>query len=67
MNETSLLTLDEISSLLRVNRESIRKFMKAEDPLPFMKVGRRYLFNPEKVFRWAERQGKRSLSEKGVS
>jgi len=58
--EEKLLTEDEICEWLHISKECLLKLKRDPlDPLPYMKVGRRFLFDPEKVTKWGERQAKR--------
>lgn len=55
-----LLTEEEACRALRISRDGILRCKRAEDPIPHFKVGRRFLYDLDKVLRWAERQAKRS-------
>ena len=54
------LTEDQLCEVLHVSRESLLKCRRLkEDPMPAMKVGRRYLYDLGKVLEWAERQAQK--------
>ena len=54
------LTNNGVKLLLHCGDWALRELRsQAEDPLPFMKAGKRYLYDEEKVIKWAERQAKR--------
>ena len=56
----NLLTEKEVAVFLRVSREAITKFKRLpSDPLPYMKAGRRCLYDTKYVLAWAERNAKR--------
>ena len=60
-----LLTEVECAKYLRINRNSLKKFRnQRQDPLPYLKVGRRILYEPDKVVKWAARSAKRELALK---
>ena len=49
-----LLTEDEVARLLRVSREAILKFKRDKlNPIPCLRVGRRYLYEECEVLEWA--------------
>lgn len=51
-----LLTEKEVAVFLRVSREAITKFKRlGTDAIPYMKAGRRCLYDPSRVLAWAER------------
>jgi len=55
-----LLTEAEVADFLRVSREAILRFKRdGVDPIPCFKAGRRYLYEPGEVLRWAKRQATR--------
>jgi helix-turn-helix protein len=55
-----LLTEEEAAGFLRVSREAILRLKRDEvDPIPCYKVGRRYLYDPKEVLRWARRRADR--------
>ena len=58
-----LLTEEEMCRVLRISRDGILRCKRAEDPIPHFKVGRRFLYDLEKVLRWAERQAKRASQD----
>lgn len=59
-SKKGLLTEAEISAFLRVSREAILRFKRDRvDPIPCFKAGRRYLYEPSEVLRWAKRQATR--------
>ena len=61
---TGLLTRGEAAALLRISLNGLDKLChRHEDPLPLLCAGRRFLFNPETVLRWCERQGKKKQRE----
>ena len=60
LEKRSLLTEAEVAGFLRVSREAILRFKRdAVDPIPCFKAGRRYLYEPSEVLRWAKRQAVR--------
>lgn len=50
-----LLTADEVSEILRVPRSTVYELARARR-IPFLKVGRRTLFDPELLREWIARQ-----------
>lgn len=59
-----LMTEEEACDFLRVSREAIFKFRRDQvDPIPCFKAGRRYLYDPSEVLRWAKRQAERVLKK----
>jgi hypothetical protein len=59
-NLTELLTEEEACKFLRISRVGILKRKRDRiDPIPCYKVGRRYLYEPGEVLRWAKRQAER--------
>jgi hypothetical protein len=55
----------EICQILKVCRSAIYKYkFGIPDPIPFLKVGRRYLYDLEKVCRWAQREAARVQRER---
>ncbi len=60
MSTERLLTEEEVCELLRVSRDAISKFRHDRlDPIPCFRAGRRWLYDREKVLRWAARAAKR--------
>lgn len=58
---TALLTEQEACELLRVSREAILKFKRDSlDPIPFLKAGRRYLYDEAEIMKWAKRNARRA-------
>jgi hypothetical protein len=56
-----LATEAEILLHLRISRAGLQKFRRdPSDPIPFLKVGRRHLYDITKVEKWAERQARRA-------
>ena len=56
-----LLTEKEICEFLRVSREGIKRFKRdLTDPIPFLRAGRRFLYDPSEVLKWARRQARRA-------
>jgi excisionase family DNA binding protein len=52
MNTTSLtayLTLEETASIFRANPRTVRRWIK-QGKIPFLKLGRRYLFRESELF-----------------
>ena len=61
-----LLTEAETSRFLRVSRVAILKFRRDPvDPIPCFKIGRRYLYDPAEILRWAKRQAARAQKDYG--
>ena len=61
-----LLTRKETADVLRVSLDALEKFCARDypdpgfpDPLPRLRAGRRWLFDLDTVFRWAEREARR--------
>jgi len=50
-----LLTAAEVSEILRVPRSTVYELARNRR-IPFLKVGRRTLFDPERLARWIEAQ-----------
>ena len=50
-----LLTATEVSEILRVPRSTVYELARARR-IPFLKVGRRTLFDPELLREWIARQ-----------
>ena len=50
-----LLTAAEVSEILRVPRSTVYELARARR-IPFLKVGRRTLFDPEMLREWIARQ-----------
>jgi len=50
-----LLTAAEVSEILRVPRSTVYELARARR-IPFLKVGRRTLFDPELLSEWIARQ-----------
>lgn len=59
--EMRLLTEAEVAKYLRVSRDAIRRFRRRElDPIPCMKIGRRYLYDVVEVRRYGQKQAHRA-------
>jgi excisionase family DNA binding protein len=59
------LTEDEVCELLRISKETLLKAKRDPlDPIPYKKVGRRYLYDRTEVMRWATRQGERDWKQR---
>ncbi len=54
-NLPKLLSVREISKILGVAEITIRKFCCAKK-IPYIKLGGRVLFDPEKISTWVEKQ-----------
>ena len=52
---TRLLTAAEVSEILRVPRSTVYELARNRR-IPFLKVGRRTLFDPERLTHWIEAQ-----------
>ncbi|MBI4257214.1 helix-turn-helix domain-containing protein [Candidatus Uhrbacteria bacterium] len=50
-----ILTLDEVSRLLRVNRATVYR-MARKQKIPAAKVGRQWRFERERIDEWLKRQ-----------
>lgn len=60
LNLPQLLTEEQLCRLFRVSRDAVLRFKRDPlDPIPFLKLGRRYLFELDAVLRWARRQGEK--------
>jgi excisionase family DNA binding protein len=53
----SVLTVEEIARLLRVNRKTVYDAVRAR-AIPFARVGRLLRFNPDAVLQWLRGQGR---------
>jgi len=59
------MTENQLCALLHVGRDAVRRFRRDRlDPLPAMKVGRRYVYDPDAIRRWAERHAERAARPK---
>ncbi len=57
----ALLTRREAARYLRVSLDGLDRFLRDPvDPLPGLRAGRRWLFRPADLEKWAERAGKRA-------
>ena len=55
-----LLREEEACRLLRISREAILRFKRDQvNPIPHLKVGRRFLYEEHEVIGWAKRSAKR--------
>jgi excisionase family DNA binding protein len=61
--QQTILTIDEVASLLRVSKRSIYEYVSArgrqrmkQNPFPVLRIGDRCLFVKEDVFAWINRQ-----------
>lgn len=54
----SLLTLQELSQVLKVSRTSIYRWMD-RDSLPYLKLGRCLRFDPKCIETWLARKSRR--------
>jgi hypothetical protein len=55
------MTETQACALLHVGRDAPRRFRRQPiDPLPALKIGRRYVYDPATVRRWAERAAERA-------
>jgi excisionase family DNA binding protein len=63
MEQTTILTIDEVSKMLRVSKRSVYEYvstrgrdkMKA-NPFPCLRIGDRVLFVREDILAWINRQ-----------
>lgn len=56
-NTETFLTEEEFCARYRISRDGAYRLRHEPlDPLPCIKVGRRYLYDPGKVEAWAERR-----------
>ena len=56
-----LLTRPECAALLRISLDGLDKVVHAEEnPIPMLRVGRRFLFDREDVLSWARKNADRS-------
>ena len=53
MASLRLLTVDEVADLLRLSKPTIYKFVSRRQ-IPFVKLGGRLLFEPEKLTAWIQ-------------
>jgi excisionase family DNA binding protein len=64
----ALLTEKEACEFLRISREAILKFRRdMKDPIPYLKVGRRYLYEESEVVKWAKRNARRAGKHNGAT
>jgi excisionase family DNA binding protein len=63
MESQTILTIDEVASLLRVSKRSIYEYVSArgrermkQNPFPVLRIGDRVLFVREDVLAWIVRQ-----------
>lgn len=55
----SLMTLSEVASYLRVNRDTVTRMRKDRlDPIPYLRVGKQIRFDKNAVIAWAERRAR---------
>jgi excisionase family DNA binding protein len=61
--EQTILTIDEVSALLRVSKRSIYEYVSARgkermktNPFPVLRIGDRVLFVREDILAWINRQ-----------
>jgi hypothetical protein len=51
---------------LRVSGVAMQRFRRHElDPIPHLRAGRQFLYDLEKVEKWAERQARRTAARRG--
>lgn len=56
------LTEEQVIQLTHSSRFGLKKFRNRDhDAIPFLKMGRRYLYDPEKIEAWMEREAHRSV------
>ena len=54
---SSLLTRIEAAEYLRISLDGLDRLIHRSDhPLPLLKAGRRFLFSPEAIIRWAQEE-----------
>ena len=54
---SSLLTRIETADYLRISLDGLHRLIHRSDhPLPLLKAGRRFLFSPEAIIRWAQEE-----------
>lgn len=57
-NEKQFLDVNEVSEMLRISRTMIYELMhRVNDPLPYIKFGRRTVIKLSALNEWLERQG----------
>lgn len=55
-----LFTEQEVMEYLSVGRDAMQKFRRdQDDPIPYLKAGRRFLYDLGKIRKWLERQARR--------
>ena len=58
------MTMVDLCETYSVSHECELKYLRREnDPLPAMRFGRRWLFDPQRVERWLERQARRQVNQ----
>ncbi|MGZ6281813.1 MAG: helix-turn-helix domain-containing protein [Ktedonobacterales bacterium] len=64
MDEIQLLTSEEVAEMYRVIPDTVILWAKRSNhPLPSIRAGRRYLFDPQKVKEWVARGGIANLGD----
>ena len=65
MTTEAPITEEQLCKFLHVSREAVHRFRTRDnDPIPFMKAGRRYLYLQSAVLKWAEREGQRAKEKR---
>lgn len=61
------MTEEELCDFLHVSREAVYRFRSySEDPIPYLRAGRRYLYEQDQVLKWLRREGQRDRAKKKV-
>ena len=61
---TKLLTLPEVSEITRLSKGTIYSYI-ATRRIPFIKLGRRVLFSPDKIQKWIEKRQVHTIRNTG--
>ena len=58
------LTEEQVIELCHSSRFAMKRFReRSADPIPHVKIGRRFLYDPRALHKWLERQARRGRNE----